>query len=304
MRWYKNSDGNFIEQFQSTGFDARIWELYLWATFVSLGYEVTMPKPSPDFVARGLGGEFAIEATTLNPTIKHGEVIEPPRPEKVEDLQAYGEHYLPIRYAGALITKLNKRYWDQPDAMGKPLIIAVQDFHDEMSMRFSQGGLIAYLYGISIFDNDPDTGKPALITEHAWGTKVVPSGFFTLPDSEHISAVIFNSQGTLAKFNRIAIKCGFDPRAAQLIHIGRRLDFTGDAPTQVPFTAAVTIDYPEDWVDGMDVFHNPNASIPLNPDLIPGAAHHIQTPGGNMRELYPEEHLLTSTTRIIISTGG
>jgi hypothetical protein len=107
MRWYEDRDGNFIEQFQSTGFDARIWELYLWATFVSLGNEVTMPKPSPDFVVCGLGGTFAVEATTLNPSIgPDGKVVETPRPEKPEDLQAYAENYLPIRYAGPLASHL------------------------------------------------------------------------------------------------------------------------------------------------------------------------------------------------------
>ena len=29
MRWHEDLDGNFVEQFQSTAFDQRIWELYL-----------------------------------------------------------------------------------------------------------------------------------------------------------------------------------------------------------------------------------------------------------------------------------
>ena len=33
MRWYEDADGNFVEQFQTGGFDARIWELCLFATF-------------------------------------------------------------------------------------------------------------------------------------------------------------------------------------------------------------------------------------------------------------------------------
>jgi hypothetical protein len=31
---FVDPDGNFIEQFQTTGFDARIWELYLYAYLV------------------------------------------------------------------------------------------------------------------------------------------------------------------------------------------------------------------------------------------------------------------------------
>jgi hypothetical protein len=29
IKWYEDVDGNFVQQFQTTGFDARIWELYL-----------------------------------------------------------------------------------------------------------------------------------------------------------------------------------------------------------------------------------------------------------------------------------
>ncbi|WP_454622003.1 hypothetical protein [Bradyrhizobium cenepequi] len=33
MRFHENADGNFVEQFQTTGFDPRLWELHLFATF-------------------------------------------------------------------------------------------------------------------------------------------------------------------------------------------------------------------------------------------------------------------------------
>lgn len=35
MRWHEDADGNFVEQFQTTGFDARIWELYLFAMLLN-----------------------------------------------------------------------------------------------------------------------------------------------------------------------------------------------------------------------------------------------------------------------------
>ena len=43
MRWYEDPDRNFVEQFQTTGFDSRIWELYLYA----------MLSESTDLGARG-----------------------------------------------------------------------------------------------------------------------------------------------------------------------------------------------------------------------------------------------------------
>ena len=304
MPWYADRDGNFIEQFQSNGFDARVWELYLWATFVSLEYEVTMPKPSPDLIARGPDGAFAIEATTINPSIgPDGIISTTPRPTKSEEIQAYAENYLPIRYAGPLTSKLAMGYWQQPAVAGLPLTFAIQDFHDDVSMTLSGGGLVAYLYGISMFDVVADNGRTARIKEHTWGTKTIQSGFFALPDAENVSAVIFNGQGTLSKFTRMAIKCGFDSDGVHVLHTGYRLDLSQDEPMKVPFSAEVEVDYPEDWVDGMDVFHNPKTVIPQDPELIPGAAHHILTPDDNVSNLYPDRHLIASRTALVVPTG-
>lgn len=80
MRWYPDRDGNFIQQFQSEAYDARIWELYLWATLVSLDYAAELPEPAPDLVALGVGGRLTIEATTVNPSMHKGGLFRLPRP--------------------------------------------------------------------------------------------------------------------------------------------------------------------------------------------------------------------------------
>jgi hypothetical protein len=37
MHYFQDLGGDFVEQFQSTGFDARLWELYLYALSQSSG---------------------------------------------------------------------------------------------------------------------------------------------------------------------------------------------------------------------------------------------------------------------------
>ncbi len=70
MQFYdEDADGNFVEQFQTAGFDARIWELYLFATLTEMGYAVVRQDPTPDFHCVGLPGEFFVEATTVNPSV-------------------------------------------------------------------------------------------------------------------------------------------------------------------------------------------------------------------------------------------
>ena len=185
MRWYDDVDGNFVEQFQTTGFDVRMWELYLFAARTEANLTVERPCPAPDFLAHGLDGEFALEATPLNPQRRQGMASQSRRRsrETPEETKAYFKHDLPIRYAGPLTAKLRKTYWKQPAAAGKPLVFVIQDFHDRMSMVYSGRELATYLYG---FDDDArrdEEGRLEVIAlqvaEHRWEGKVVPSGFFT-----------------------------------------------------------------------------------------------------------------------------
>ena len=62
---FDDPDGNFLEQFQTTGFDSRLFELYLFAYFSRSGFEVDRTNKSPDFMLTGEGVTVAIEATTV-----------------------------------------------------------------------------------------------------------------------------------------------------------------------------------------------------------------------------------------------
>lgn len=279
MRWHEDVDGNFVEQFQTSGFDARLWELYLYAVLIEAGLSVSHPKPAPDFLARGLSGEVAIEATTINPSIgPDGRPQRPPTPRTPEELDDYRRNYLPIRYAGPLTTKLGKKYWNRPAVAGKPLVFAIQDFHAPMSMIHSGHALETYLYGLEHEAARDDQGKLVIraspINEHRWGAKTVPSGFFSLPEARYVSAVIFNSGGTLTKFNRMGTSAGFGADGVVLIREGRAWNPDPDSSTPVSFLHFVTEGYLEPWVEGMDVYHNPHAVHPFDPELLPMAAHH------------------------------
>ena len=292
MRWYDDVDRNFIEQFQTTAFDARIWELYLFAMLVEIGFHIGRPKPAPDFLASGLNGSLAIEATIANlpgDGVSH-------KPTREGDVPEYFSNYLPTRFGGPLTAKLKRRYWEREDLSGIPLTIAVQDFHDDKSMTYSGGALQTYLYGKAIVEGANGEVRVEDVVEHRWGPKVIPSNFFNLPDAEHVSAVLFNGAGTLTKFNRIGVGAGFGEPPAAMIHEGVR--FSGPALAPLPFRELVEFGYPEKWVDGLVVFHNPTANPPLNPDLLPGAAHH-HWDGEKFITSIPDRHLDSSFSTII-----
>src|SRR5438046_2696103 len=62
---FSDPDGNFLEQFQTTGFDARCFELYLFAYFSRSGFAVDRSRPNPDFLVSREGLTVAVEATTV-----------------------------------------------------------------------------------------------------------------------------------------------------------------------------------------------------------------------------------------------
>lgn len=289
MHYFEDVDGNFVQQFQSSGFDARLWELYLYALFTELGYGFNREHAAPDFHCQGLLGEFFLEATTVNLS-----AVAPLLNDSTR--QSYYDHYVPIKFGSVLSTKLKKRYWELPHVVGHPLVFAVQDFHAPRSMSWSSSALVEYLYGI----RQRADGSAEIISEpvesYMWEGKEIPSGFFSQPDTENISAVLANPSGTLSKFNRIGFLAGFGDRD---IRMRRKGICYRDALIPQKFVDEVySPDYHETWCEGLSVYHNPRANQPLSTDAIPGAAHHSSRDGRILSEL-PPFHPVGSITCIV-----
>lgn len=304
MRWHEDLDGNFVEQFQSTAFDQRIWELYLFATLVELGFVFDTAHAVPDFIGQSLFGQIAVEAVTVGPTRQGAQIVPPPPLETEEDREAYLEHYMPIKFGSPLFSKLRKKYWEKEQIAGMPLVFAVADFSSPGSMIYTRSALERYLYGYSYEATHDAQGKPigkrTKIAEHRWGDKVVPSGFFDIPGAEHVSAVISTTAGTISKFNRMGVLAGFDAGDVMMIRTGTVVDPDPEATHPLVFKALVNAEgYRESWVEGLNVYHNPRAVIPLAEHLIPGAAHHHCDADGNWTTSAPQFHPLASQTQIL-----
>lgn len=296
MHSYEDADGNFVEQFQTTAFNARFWELYLFATFIELGYATTEQLAVPDYIFSSHLGSIGIEATTVNPAA--GANVEPPKEEK--ELIAYMENYVPIKLSNVLKRKLGRtpHYWDLPEMKGIPFVIAVQDFHLAGSMMMIVSAMTEYAFGVR-HSMEADSQTIEWIDEHVWKGRREKSGFFKLPGAENVSAIIVNPQGTLPKFNRMGYLAEFGDRRIQMKRTGFSRGERNGNPTPTPFEHMVhAAGYSESWVEGMVVLHNPTASIPLDPNLIPGASHEFLQSDGKIMSLIPEFHPLFSMTEI------
>jgi hypothetical protein len=223
----------------------------------------------------------------------------------LEEVRAFQREYMPVKFGSALTSKLAKHYWERPNAAGKPLLFAIQDFSAPLSMLITRSALPVYLYG---YDHDwahDESGKlhitPRKISEHRWGGKVIPSGFFDLPGAEHVSAVIFSNSGTISKFNRMGFVAGFGSKRVKLVREGFAVDHDPNTTNPRAFRHEVNDDgYSESWVEGLDVFHNPNALLPIDPRVLPGAGHHRLLPDGQMESMTPQWQPLSSVTRIFV----
>jgi len=290
---FDDPDGNYIKDFQSDGFDARLWELYLYAALHESDFLVNRDFHAPDYICDKFGFPVVIEATTVNPTKLRGqiEVIqEDPDSEEIAN-------YIAIKFANALFYKLQKRYWDLAHVHGKPLVLAVADFKKPEGIHYSAKYLQEYLYAQrqtkegNIFINTP-------IKHHVYRDRKKPSGFFYLPDSENISAVLFSDGGTISKFNRMGKIAGFGSQNVMMLRIGQRYETCRSADVTEFRLAVSPPQYTETWSEGIYIFHNPNAKTPLDSRLFPDASHTFFT-NGHFRISVPDRFPVWSKTIIL-----
>lgn len=310
MNHFVDVDGNFVEQFQSEGFDSRLWELYLYAFLLEEGLYVERPDPAPDFVVRLGRKKVFIEAVTVNPT--DGE--SPPLTENgvvarsQEEIVNLLKGKMPIKFGSALYSKLNRKtpYWTIPDVVNQPLVFAIADFHEPQSMMWSSSALFRYLYGVSHDFSRDEHGQLLIsslkIEKHEHNGKQIPSGFFSLPNAENVSAVLFSSTGTLSKFNRMGRLAGFGVPNIIMTRYGLYHDHDPNASLPKPFIRNIAEGQTrETWAEGMSMFHNPNAKHPVDPDMFPGIAHHWFKEG-LIHSTVPESHPYSSMTMNVLVT--
>ncbi|AET90391.1 hypothetical protein BYI23_A025530 [Burkholderia sp. YI23] len=306
MRHFVDVDGNFVEQFQTTGFDSRLWELYLFAYFKEAGFHFDRNMHAPDFVVGRYGQKVAVEAVTVNPS--NAEVVQRGKvagwnPRESDDIANRLRSYMPLKFGSTLFSKLAKKppYWELDHVRGLPLVFALADFHEPQSMTWSHPAVLEYLYGITQTGSHDKNGELVIETKSVGpyvkenGAKI-QAGFFNLPDAEHVSGILFSSSGTLSKFNRIGRLAGFGTDASKMYRVGmcHRHDPNALVPDEFMFEV-VPGSVTETWAEGLSLFHNPNARNPIPLELFPGVAHHWYS-DGKFRSIIPDFHPYASMT--------
>jgi hypothetical protein len=313
--WLAPTDPHFVREFQFSQFDQRLWEMYLWATFREMRFDVTQPE-APDFLCKAPAIAFAVEATTVGPSTS-GVLATHPDPKTPEEIAEFLANYMPMKFGSSLTKKLNKKdkdgrsYWERPDTKDVPFLLAIADFHisgsevsdgKHGSMTYTHSALWPYLYGHRVEWEiiDGQLIVRALKGEsHTYNGKTVETGFFDLPGAENVSAIIFSNAGTLAKFDRMGIAAGFMPENHKYMRVGYRYNPAANAVHPVPFAQEIGgEDYVEFWSDELQIFHNPRARVPLGQHVFAGVTQHLFK-DGNQVSITPDGAVLASYTWIL-----
>ncbi len=310
MPHFVDVDGNFTQQFQTSGFNSRLWELYLFCYFHEEGLKINREHEAPDFLLSNGEISVAVEAVIAENKTPYLQIDERRIPENV-DIKENMKNRLPLIYGSPLNTKLKHKtkdkglhYWQYEHTKNIPFIIAIADFHDVFAMNMSTTALINYLYGLKHSHYFNENGKLVVVTEkikshikESTGVEI-PSGFFFQPGTENISAIIHSASGTISEFDRIGKQCGFDTNDTEILRIVTAYNPDPNADKPLLFRYLVDENSTETWSEGISVYHNPNALIPLPKDFFPSVSHHFLK-DGKIITLNSEVHVYSSYTYLI-----
>lgn len=295
FREFPDPDGNFVEQFQTSGFSARMFEIYLFALFRESGFAIDRSRARPDFLLRKVDQLLGVEAVTANPPSSEGitPYVAQPKQRSAEETRAYLDDEVPIRMGSPLFSKLQKRYWQLEYLKGRPFVLAIEAFHDAGSLAISSTPLTRYLFGLGHHWYHDEKGKLIISTSpienHRLGAKEIPSGFFNQPEVENISAVLFSNSGTAPKFNRMGQEGSHRSNAVRMIRYGScyRDDPNSDKPSGFVYEVGDG-ETNEKWSEGTVLIHNPHALHPLPRGLIGASAEESLEDGRTVTTFFCE----------------
>jgi hypothetical protein len=261
-------DHHFVSEFQTSGFSARLWELYLYITFKSLKYDIEKcPEGRPDFLLKKNGIKVYVEAVTSNPSLEDEKFIQTTFAK--EDTDTF---FLKLRTT--LLKKIKKKYWELDWVNGHPLVFAVSPFHSSQALNVTDFEVRKYLYGVVI--DKRIINKKIEITETKSNTNFVRdkrlSNFFDIPLTSNISGILYSNSGTIGKFTRMGYQAGYGDPILSFFYSGSchddNINSLGIQQFMFQLKRANKIDFVDQWKYGLSLFHNDKAIYSLGYDFF------------------------------------
>lgn len=292
-------DGKFVKEFQLT-FESSLWELYVHAVLKELDCKVDFTRPSPDFSVVD-PCRFTIEATVTRPEADGKSPVGWSIDDIPTDFTEFNQQAT-LRICNSIREKLARfrsSYAHLPHVQHSPFVLAIGAYDRPGSHLAAARPMIAALYGVYhdeqlAIDNKLDFVPSYEVTGASKKSGAnVPLGMFNDGSHSEISAVIYSCLATWGKIRALAK----NPRYA--------LHFTSFHPSEGSIQPRVFetpgAEYPEHLCDGLYVFRNPYAKVPLPPGAFdhPRMARSVALPGNDFDFDGPDDFLLARFVRTI-----
>jgi hypothetical protein len=279
-------NGRFVQHFQGNAFHSRLFELACFAYLEEANLSINRSWESPDFLVfdRQLG--IAVEAVTANSPTGQGSDISLRKLELLSQVEIFDKssREFPARIVRSLEKKLARRYHELTHCRGKPLVFMIAPFFEAGSNFYIDEALLHALFGAP--KDLPNSIAP----------------FFQRAEAVHASAVLYCNQFTVSRFLRLATDFGASgaPRGTRRGFFYRRHGEDSVALKEFVHVLGAADTPKETWSEGVTVFENPFAAVPLPRGLLPATCYFGVADGYVTREV-GGFHPVVSSTHI---TGG
>jgi hypothetical protein len=264
-RGFKDRDGKFVQEFQRS-FDPCFWELYVFAVLKQYGLTVDFTYHAPDFVVCDNGG-FNIEATVA----LHAKGAPPEFMKSAEpipdDLNEFNRRAI-LRIRNSIEGKHGKflmSYSTLEHVKDRPFVLAVSAFDSPHAILASQRAIEAVLFGYYVDEEKylreggELKGRQVETVDKDNGSSV-GLGVFLDEEFKWLSAVIFGSCATWGKVRALSA----DPNP-NIFFEALTYNPNGVQPHVVKATKSK---YVEHLLDGLRIYHNPQARYRLDTSIF------------------------------------
>ncbi|EPC8060006.1 hypothetical protein ACR3FW_002151 [Yersinia enterocolitica] len=294
----------FIKEFQTT-FNSSFWELYLNKAFIELGFNIDYSYESPDFhLIHSSGDHVNVEAVTSNNIDNEKEEYYSPSSLNGAAQIDFDEFMdnSSTRLIGKIRDKKNlfidngkkkHPYSKLPHVIGNPFILAIAPFDSLLSSGQNNRAINRILYGI---DTLPDGTIKKIPTIRTKAGNTIDLGIFTNDSYKEISAIIFSTVGMFSKavieakipckvkatkyrqftfneFKKLS-DMGIEKLGKNLKEFENEdilLTFrypSGNNVVGYDMYFCDSIRHQEKHIDGLHIYHNPYASLPLKRQIF------------------------------------